>query len=106
VRRIFQNLVTNAIKHTPRGGVVIGARELPGVDGIECWVRDNGAGVSADRLGVIFDKHESDSDRDGAGLGLAIVKTFVEAHGGHVGVESTDGHGATFTFVLPRARHG
>jgi signal transduction histidine kinase len=106
VRRIFQNLVTNAIKHTPRGEIVIGARELRGDDGIECWVRDNGAGISAERLAVIFDKHESDSDRDGAGLGLAIVKTFVEAHGGHVEVESTEGQGATFTFVLPRSTHG
>jgi signal transduction histidine kinase len=104
VRRIFQNLVANAIRYTPRGEVVIGARALPGVEGVECWVRDNGAGIPAERLGVIFDKLESDSEREGgSGLGLAIVKTFVEAHGGHVEVESTQGSGSTFTFVLPRS---
>jgi signal transduction histidine kinase len=83
---------------------------LPGAAGVECWVRDNGAGIPAERLGVIFDKLESDSEReDGTGLGLAIVKTFVEAHGGHVEVESTEGSGSTFTFVLPpftRSQHG
>ena len=103
VRRIFQNLVANAIKHTPRGEVVIGARELPRADGAECWVRDNGSGIAAERLEQIFDKLESDGERgEGSGLGLAIVKTFVEAHGGEVKVESVPKSGTTFTFRLPR----
>jgi len=104
VRRIFQNLVANAIRYTPRGQVVIGARELDGGDAVECWVRDNGSGIPAERLAVIFDKRESDAGRDeGSGLGLAIVKTFVEAHGGEVTVESQEGGGTTFTFRLPRS---
>ena len=104
VRRIFQNLVANSIRYTPRGQVVIGARELDGGEAVECWVRDNGSGIPAERLDVIFDKLESDAGRDeGSGLGLAIVKTFVEAHGGDVTVESEEGRGSTFTFRLPRS---
>ena len=100
LRRVFQNLVANAIKYTPRGTVVIGAREADGT--IECWVTDNGAGMPQERLEKIFDKFESDPDQaDGLGLGLAIVKTFVEAHGGHVTVESQEGAGSTFRFTLP-----
>jgi signal transduction histidine kinase len=101
VRRVFQNLVANAIRSTPRGEVVVGARELPGGEGVECCVRDNGSGIAAERLERIFDKLESDGD-ERSGLGLAIVKTFVEAHGGVVTVESEPSKGTTFTFRLPR----
>ena len=108
LRRVFQNLVANAIKYTPRGEVVIGARET-GTDGaVECWVSDNGAGIPEDRLEIIFDKLETDPEREGGtGLGLTIVKTFVEAHGGTVTVESKEGVGSTFRFTLPgRAKVG
>lgn len=108
LRRVFQNLVANAIAYTPRGEVVIGAREA-GPDGaIECWVSDNGSGIPEDRLEMIFEKLETDPQNEGGtGLGLAIVKTFVEAHGGHVTVESKEGAGSTFRFTLPgRAQAG
>lgn len=102
LRRVFQNLVANAIKYTSRGEVVIGARETEAADTVECWVTDNGAGIPSDRLEKVFDKFETDSqNEDGIGLGLAIVKTFVEAHGGHVTVESKEGVGSTFRFTLP-----
>lgn len=103
LRRVFQNLVANAIKYTPRGEVAIGAREA-GADGtVECWVTDDGTGIPRDRLEKVFDKFETDSQNheDGIGLGLAIVKTFVEAHGGQVTVESREGVGSTFRFTLP-----
>ena len=102
LRRVFQNLVANAIRYTPRGEVFIGARET-GADGtLECWVSDNGAGIPGERLEKIFDKLESDPERDdGTGLGLAIVKTYVEAHGGKVTVESQEGIGSTFRFTIP-----
>ena len=100
LRRVFQNLIANAIAYTPRGEVVIAAREAGGA--VECSVRDNGEGIPADRRGAVFDKHETDPDKDGGmGLGLAIVKTFVEAHGGVVTVESDPGVGSTFRFTLP-----
>ncbi|MFN0316787.1 MAG: sensor histidine kinase [Burkholderiales bacterium] len=102
LRRVFQNLVANAITYTPRGEITLGAQEA-GADGtIECWVSDNGSGIPQDRLEIIFDKLETDPERDGGmGLGLAIVKTFVEAHGGTVSVESKEGVGSTFRFTLP-----
>jgi two-component system phosphate regulon sensor histidine kinase PhoR len=100
VRRIFQNLVSNAIRYAPGGEVVVGARQ--GSDGVvQCWVSDNGAGIPADRLDKVFDVLETDPEHDGTGLGLAIVKTFVEAHGGTVSVESTEGQGSKFLFTLP-----
>jgi signal transduction histidine kinase len=104
LRRVFQNLVANAIRYTPRGEIIIGAREARAVGAIECWVSDNGAGIPADRLEIIFDKLATDPDKEygsGAGLGLAIVKTFIEAHGGTVTAESKEGIGSTFWFTLP-----
>ena len=105
LRRVFQNLIANAISYTPRGEVVIGARHSGDGGDVECFVRDNGAGIPADRCSTVFEKHETDSDKEGGfGLGLAIVKTFVEAHDGAVSVESTLGVGSTFRFTLP-GRH-
>jgi signal transduction histidine kinase len=103
LRRIFQNLVANAIRYTPGGDVVVGARETGPDAPVECWVTDNGAGIAPERLDKIFATLETDPERDGLGLGLAIVKTFVEAHGGTVEVASVEGEGATFRFTLPRA---
>jgi signal transduction histidine kinase len=102
--RVIQNLIANAITHTPRGNVVIGAR-ASGNDGTaELWVSDNGSGIPADQLPRVFDKYETDhKDGEAAGLGLAIVKSFVEAHDGKVSVESEPGRGSTFRILLPGA---
>ena len=102
LRRVFQNLIANAIRYTPGGEVVIGARESGAEGAVECWVSDNGAGIAPERLERVFDKSETDPGKeDGSGLGLAIVKTFVEAHDGKVSVESREGQGSTFRFTLP-----
>jgi two-component system, OmpR family, phosphate regulon sensor histidine kinase PhoR len=101
LRRVFQNLIANAIKYTPRGKVRIGARKLDEHGAVACWVSDNGAGIPEDQLERVFEEFESDSRTEGLGLGLAIVKTFVEAHGGKVSVESRLGHGSKFRFTLP-----
>ena len=102
LRRIFQNLIANAIKYTPRGAVKIGARNLGAVSAVECSISDNGAGIPVGLLDKIFDKGETDPENvGGTGLGLAIVKTFVEAHRGTITVESKEGFGSTFRFTLP-----
>jgi two-component system, OmpR family, phosphate regulon sensor histidine kinase PhoR len=103
MRRVFQNLIANAIKYTPRGKVIIGARELPNENIVECWVRDNGGGIPKPQLERVFEELEPGAAEEGGlGLGLAIVKTFVEAHGGRVRVESKEGEGSQFHFTLPK----
>lgn len=101
LKRIFQNLIANAIRYTPRGEISIQASA--DADGnVECVVADNGAGIPIDMLDKIFDKGETDPRAPGGmGLGLTIVKTFAEAHGGTVAVESKEGVGASFRFTLP-----
>lgn len=102
LKRVFQNLISNAIKYTPSGEILIGARELGEEGAVECSVGDNGEGIPEELLEKIFDKGETDPENAGGmGLGLAIVKTFTEAHGGRVTVESKEGVGSTFRFSLP-----
>ena len=102
LKRVLQNLIANAIRYTPRGEIVIGARELDAEGAVECWVSDNGEGIPEELLEKIFDKGETDPENvGGMGLGLAIVKTFIEVHGGQVAVESQAGAGSTFRFSLP-----
>jgi signal transduction histidine kinase len=102
LRRVFQNLIGNAIKYTPRGKVLIKAQELSAENVVECRVTDNGKGIPEERLEKVFDELETDSATDGGlGLGLAIVKTFIEAHGGRVALESKPDVGSTFQFTLP-----
>lgn len=102
LRRVFRNLIANAIKYTPQGTVEVGAMSR-GEDGaVECWVKDTGAGIPESRVGHVFEKLETDPARDdGTGLGLAIVETFVKAHDGEVTVESKEGIGSTFHIFLP-----
>jgi signal transduction histidine kinase len=101
LKRVFQNLVANAIKHTPRGEVVIDASKND-TGGVECRVSDNGEGISEDRLEKLFDRANNQTKKEKTrGLGLPIVKTLVEAHGGTVTVESKEGMGSTFHFTLP-----
>ena len=106
LRRVFQNLIANAIKSTPRGKVVIKAQEVGDEDLIQCSVTDNGVGFPEEHLEKVFDELEGSAQNEGGlGLGLAIVKTFVEAHGGKVTVESKQGVGSTFQFTLPGKGH-
>ena len=103
-RRVFQNLIANAIRFSPGGEVIVGAQAAvtPGI--VECWVSDNGQGIAAELLEKVFDTGESggdDGSGSGLGLGLAIVKTFIEAHDGHVAVDSVMGKGSRFHFTIP-----
>jgi len=101
--RMITNLVGNAIKFTPQGGAVkVLLADLGGR--IELSVEDTGLGIPADALPRIFDPYRrAHHGPKGSGLGLAVVKGLVEAHGGHIEVESEEGKGSCFTVSLPRA---
>jgi two-component system, OmpR family, phosphate regulon sensor histidine kinase PhoR len=103
LRRIWYNLIGNAMKYTPGGTVSIGAAERADLGAIECWVSDDGAGIAVDLLDQVFDKGARDphAEETSNGLGLAIVKTFVQAHGGSVSAQNNSGAGAVIRFLLP-----
>lgn len=102
LRRVFQNLLANAIRHSPRGRVTVSARLADRNGAVSCEVADTGAGIANDKLPYIFDKYETGgTSEDGLGLGLTICKVFVEAHGGTITVDSIPGVGTKFSFVLP-----
>ena len=106
VRQAVINVLDNALKFTPAGGVIaVVLKDRPGVVGIE--VRDSGPGIpKADRDKIFerFYRVEKDRPRDagGVGLGLAIAKWAVEANGGLIEVESREGRGSIFRIVLPK----
>jgi signal transduction histidine kinase len=104
LRLVFQNLLENALQHTPEGGrVSLRAREDSG--SVRFEVADNGPGIPEDQQARIFDKfyRGPGGGGGGAGLGLSIARDVVRAHGGEIGVESARGRGSTFWFTLPRA---
>jgi two-component system, OmpR family, phosphate regulon sensor histidine kinase PhoR len=104
--RVFQNLLSNAFKYSPRSEVSVEAGQLPSGD-VECVVRDHGLGITPEQLERLFEKGSTNPDRtDGFGLGLSIVKELVEAHGGTVKVESANAIGTAVRFTLPVKRSG
>jgi signal transduction histidine kinase len=100
------NLITNALKFTPRGGVV--AVTADGVvEGVRIEVRDSGVGIPSSELPHVFRKffqagNQEKASVSGSGLGLAIVRGIVEAHGGSAHVSSDVGVGTTFTLLVPQ----
>lgn len=105
VERVLENLVENALRHTPEGGRV--TLELGLAQGrATVAVSDTGVGIPADELDKVFDRFYR-ADRTGArhhaGLGLAISRLMVQLHGGQLRVRSAPGHGTTFSFDLPLA---
>jgi PAS domain S-box-containing protein len=104
INQVLSNLVGNAVKFTPRNGLITISAER--VDGeIRFAVIDTGPGIPAEQLPHIFGRfwQARASDRRGIGLGLAIAKGIVEAHKGRIWVESSVGLGSTFYFTLPIA---
>ena len=102
VLQVFSNLVGNAVKFTPPGGVItLSAARAPG--GVQCAVADTGSGIPPEELPRIFGKfwQSKRGDHRGVGLGLAIARGIVEAHGGSIGVRSEVGRGSVFSFSLP-----
>lgn len=105
LRQALGNLVGNALRYTPAGGIVT-VRVRTGGDEVVVTVTDTGPGIAPEHLPRLFDRFSRvDASRSratgGSGLGLAITRTLVEAHGGSVTAESAPGRGAAFTVRLP-----
>jgi signal transduction histidine kinase len=102
---VLRNLVTNAIKFTPRGGRVE-IRTLKQGNFLRVEVQDNGVGLSEEAARRLFRFDTATTtlgtaNERGTGLGLILCKEFVEKSGGAIGVESTPGKGSTFFFTVP-----
>lgn len=107
INRVFSNLIKNAIDFVPKnsGKIIIGATESD--KSIECFVQDNGIGISEKNQKEIFKKfYQIDTStsrkRSGSGLGLAICKGIIEGLGGKIWVKSTEGEGTKFYFTIPK----
>ena len=104
VERVLANLVSNALRYTQEGGVVVGARRRGNAVWLE--VIDTGPGIPPELQQQVFDEFfqigtPGRDRRRGLGLGLAIVKRVAELHGGRVGLDSAPARGATFWMLLP-----
>ena len=101
IDRVLTNLVTNALRHTPRGGSVT-VRVQPRPGGVRFEVADTGEGIPSEHQTRIFERfyRVPGRPRTGAGLGLAISREIVQSHGGKIGVASTPGAGSAFWFTL------
>lgn len=103
--QVLRNLLSNALRYTPPGGLVtMRITAPPGL--VQLQVTDSGPGIAAGDLPHVFDRfYRGDKSRSraggGAGLGLAIVRQLARAHGGEIEVSSAAGQGATFTLALP-----
>jgi signal transduction histidine kinase len=102
--QVFSNLVGNAVKFAaPGGSITVAAAADQGA--VRFSVSDTGSGIAPENVPHLFDRfwQATRTDRRGIGLGLSIVKALVEAHGGHVNVETRLGDGTTFSFSVPVA---
>ena len=102
--RVTRELLTNAMKFTPRGGRI--KVTLHAADQAILRVSDNGWGFKEEELAHVFEQHwrgssASEGPASGAGLGLFICKQIVESHGGRIEAESQKDKGSTFTIYLP-----
>jgi len=106
--QVLFNLVENALKQNPHGGLKIEIGCDPADDGVRVWVSDNGVGIPSADLPHIFrrffrvEKHHSQNEIKGTGLGLSIVKRAIEAHHGSISVTSVPGRETRFTITLPK----
>lgn len=105
IREVFENLVSNAIKYGRKGGVIT-LTSTPLDRFVQFVVRDDGEGIPPDKIGALFAKFsrldtQATHRQKGTGLGLFITRTIVEAHGGHIEVESVQNQWTEFRFTLP-----
>jgi signal transduction histidine kinase len=106
IEEIMQNLITNAIKYTREGGVVIGIRKVSGEHAVEFFVRDTGIGISKSDQAHVFQRFWRSEDyrtreTNGTGLGLHVVEQLAATIHTQIELKSRLNHGSTFSFKLP-----
>jgi signal transduction histidine kinase len=104
--QVLGNLVSNGLRYTPDGGLIVLEAAAPSSNELQLTVGDNGTGIALEDLPHVFDRfYRGDTSQqmdDGeSGLGLAIAKSIVEMHGGIISVESELGNGTTFEISMP-----
>ena len=100
IRQVIENLLTNALRHTPAGGMVevtVSAES----DQVRVAIRDTGSGIPAGLVPHIFDRFVKSADSGGSGLGLAIARRLIEAQGGTISASSEVGEGTEIQIRLP-----
>jgi two-component system, OmpR family, clock-associated histidine kinase SasA len=108
IRQVIVNLLDNAIKYTPEGGVIQLSVLHRTTQKVQICIRDDGPGIPAEKQKFIFKdafRLERDEDKEGYGIGLALCQRIIRAHYGHLWVDSTPGEGSAFQFTLPVYRH-
>jgi signal transduction histidine kinase len=106
ISQVLINLISNALKYTPTGGLVE-VSVVSADTSVEIMVSDNGTGISEEDIPFIFERfYRADKSRNrmtgGSGIGLTISKAIIEAHGGTIGVESKLNQGTKIAFTLPK----
>jgi len=113
--QVINNIIGNALKFTPEGGSIkIEGKAICDLnesdeESLKISISDTGPGIPEDKIESIFNKYEQARVKDreiGTGLGLAICKNIIELHNGKVWVESVEGEGAVFHFILPKVTRG
>jgi PAS domain S-box-containing protein len=102
LEEMIRNLLSNAVRYTDRGKILLGCRRASDKIRIEVW--DTGIGIPGDQLPHIFEEYYCDAERGGFGLGLAIVRRLGEILDHRVDVRSTPGKGTAFSIEIPRGR--
>jgi two-component system, OmpR family, sensor histidine kinase BaeS len=102
IEEVFSNLVSNALRHTPAGGLITVSAE-PISEEVAFTIADTGSGIGADELPHVFERFAKSPASGGSGLGLAIAKSLVEAHGGTITAQSQPGRGTDIRLTLPRS---
>jgi signal transduction histidine kinase len=108
LRQVLDNLISNAIKYSPKGGTITISGTF-NAQHVICSVSDHGVGIADRDQEQLFERFFRVEDAlsrttQGTGLGLYLARAVVEAHHGHIAVISKIGQGSTFTFTLPRER--
>lgn len=107
LRQVLTNVISNALKYSPSGGMVRASSQHVGADTVIA-IQDEGVGISSEDQAKLFQQFQRVGDRSlssGTGLGLWLTQALVEAHGGRIWVSSSPGEGSTFSWSLPARRH-